>query len=507
MKYLSICSGIEAATVAWKPLEWEAIAFSEIEPFCNTLLAYRYPDTPNLGDMKNYKEWNIGAIDIMVGGTPCQSFSIAGLRKGLDDPRGNLMLIYLAIARRYAPRWLVWENVPGVLSSNRGRDFGTFLGGLAELGYGFAYRILDAQFIRVESHSRAVPQRRRRVFIVGYLGKWQYPAAVLFERESLRGYPSPRREAGKRIAASLTRGADSSGKRGYAGRRCEDDTNVITQSLTARLGAGGPDDNKAQGGFYIAHPLLGKENSSHDESIETYIADDYANMSFAKSQIANPLTNSPDRSRAAPIISHAITAQKTASHRLDPSGETMIVFDRVQITSRENRARAQSGNPSPVLHGEAPLIAGTLPSDYHKSGGNGMGEMEGGVVAHSLQCRHDSSEDGTGRGMPIIGAFKPNQGAKSHSLGYAENLSPTVESASGGNNKPVVHINLAVRRLTPRECERLQGFPDDYTFIQYRGKPAKDGPRYRSLGNSMAVNVMRWIGERIKMMEEIIQDE
>src|SRR5574337_1204192 len=157
MNYLSVCSGIEAATVAWHALGWRAWAYSEIERFPCAVLAHHYPDTPNLGDMTRYQEWPDADLDLLVGGTPCQSFSVAGLRKGLADPRGNLMLTFGAIAAKYRPRWLVWENVPGVLSSNGGRDFGSFLGLLGELGYGFAYRVLDAQYVRVQSHPRAVP--------------------------------------------------------------------------------------------------------------------------------------------------------------------------------------------------------------------------------------------------------------------------------------------------------------------------------------------------------------
>ena len=178
MKYLSVCSGIEAATVAWHHMGWTPAAFSEIEPFPSAVLKHHYPTVPNLGDMTRFQEWNLEPIDLLVGGTPCQSFSVAGLRKGLDDPRGNLMLTFGAIAQRLGPRWLVWENVPGVLSSNGGRDFGSFLGMLAECGYGWSYRILDSQHF-------GVPQRRRRVFVVGYLGDWRRAAAVLFERHSL----------------------------------------------------------------------------------------------------------------------------------------------------------------------------------------------------------------------------------------------------------------------------------------------------------------------------------
>ena len=178
MIYGSVCSGVEAATVAWHPLGWQAAWYSEIEPFPSAVLKHHYPTVPNYGDMTQYEAWPNEPINLLVGGTPCQSFSVAGLRKGLADPRGNLMLTYGAIAKRYRPEWLVWENVPGVLSSNGGRDFGTFLGMLAELGYGFAYRVLDAQYF-------GVAQRRRRVFVVGYAGDWHRAAAVVFERKSL----------------------------------------------------------------------------------------------------------------------------------------------------------------------------------------------------------------------------------------------------------------------------------------------------------------------------------
>ncbi|MEO0781936.1 MAG: DNA (cytosine-5-)-methyltransferase [Pseudomonadota bacterium] len=187
MIYGSVCSSIEAATMAWHSLGWEPEFFSEIDRFPSAVLAHHYPNVPNLGDMTNFKEWKIDRpIYLLVGGTPCQSFSVAGLRKGLDDPRGNLMLTYLALTRHFNPRWIVWENVPGVLSSNEGRDFGAFLTGLGKLGYGFAYRVLDAQYVRTRFFPWAVPQRRRRVFVVGYLGDWRRAAAVLFEPESLR---------------------------------------------------------------------------------------------------------------------------------------------------------------------------------------------------------------------------------------------------------------------------------------------------------------------------------
>ena len=213
MKYLSVCSGIEAATVAWHPLGWEAVGYSEIEKFPSLVLEHHYPNVPNFGDMTKYKEWNLnGSIDLLVGGTPCQSFSVAGLRKGLEDPRGNLALVYCGILDHFRPKWFVWENVPGVLSSGGGRDFGSFLGAVAELGYGFAYRVLDAQYF-------GVAQRRRRVFVVGYFGDWRPAAEVLFEPESLRRDTPPSRKKGE-VTPTLSSSGTGTSRVGF---NCEDE--------------------------------------------------------------------------------------------------------------------------------------------------------------------------------------------------------------------------------------------------------------------------------------------
>lgn len=208
MRYGSVCSGIEAATMAWHPLGWTPLFFSEIETFPSAVLAHHYgsnmpgePITsngvPNLGDMTNFEEWPNYAIDLLVGGTPCQDYSVAGLRAGMDGIRGDLTLTYAAIARKFRPRWLVWENVFGVLSHDRGRSFASLLGllsgrkvetpkggwksaGIVEgyhRAYGLAWRVLDTQFVRVDGFGRAIPQRRRRVFVVGYLGDWRRPSA------------------------------------------------------------------------------------------------------------------------------------------------------------------------------------------------------------------------------------------------------------------------------------------------------------------------------------------
>jgi DNA (cytosine-5)-methyltransferase 1 len=389
LRYLSVCSGIEAATVAWHPLGWTAAAYSEIEKFPSQVLAHHYPDVPNVGDMTKFKEWNIGSIDLLVGGTPCQSFSVAGLRKGLDDPRGNLMLTYLAIADQYRPRWLVWENVPGVLSSNGGKDFGVFLGALGELGYGFAYRILDAQYF-------GVAQRRRRVFVVGYLGDWRAAAAVLFERHSLSGDSAPSREKRKEAASGSGDGVAISS-------HWDGDYPHPTLNQSAKSSGGVGFSNQeifSQRGAYLAA-----------QSITTHGLGDGGELA------------------------RCLNACNTASGRMDVSVETFvsqpIPFDTTQITSKANYSKPESGDP---CH---PLAAGAHPP----------------AIA-----------------QPIC---------------------------------PAVHVGMAVRRLTPVECERLQGFPDSYTDIQPKGKATPDGPRYKALGNSMAVPVMAWIGKRIQEVENL----
>jgi DNA (cytosine-5)-methyltransferase 1 len=177
VRYGSVCSGVEAATVAWEPFGWTPVFFAETAAFPSNVLSVRFPKIPNLGDFTRIGEKH-GPIDLLVGGTPCQSFSVAGLREGLDDSRGNLALEFCRLALRLRPRWIVWENVPGVLSSNSGRDFGSILSALAELRYGWAYRILDAKYF-------GVPQSRRRLFVVGCLGNPTAAGAVLFEPQGM----------------------------------------------------------------------------------------------------------------------------------------------------------------------------------------------------------------------------------------------------------------------------------------------------------------------------------
>ncbi len=202
MLFGSVCSGVEAASVAWADLGWKAAWLSEIDKFPSAVLKHHFPEIPNLGDtlkIRERKTYLERPIQLLVGGTPCQSFSIAGLRKGLDDERGNLAFEFCRILAEKRPRWFLWENVPGVLSNNEGRDFASILSGFRECGYGFAYRVLDAQHF-------GVPQQRRRVFVVGYLGDWRPASAVLFEREGLFGNFTPRPKKREGIARATEGG-------------------------------------------------------------------------------------------------------------------------------------------------------------------------------------------------------------------------------------------------------------------------------------------------------------
>ena len=376
MHYVSVCSGIESATVAWAPLGWSPLWFAETERFPSALLAQRYPHVVNRGDVTRYAEWPDAVVDVLVGGTPCQSFSLAGLRAGMDDPRGALLVAYLAVARRFRPRWLVWENVPGVLSIDDGRAFGALLGGLAELGYMGSWRVLDAQYF-------GLAQRRARVFVVGHHRDWRRGAAVLFERASLSGHPAPRRHAGQSAGAAAAGGAagddaDGAVSRGDLAGAC---------SAKWAKGTGGP------------------------------AGDECYNL---------------------------VTEDVPATWRRCADCEEFWC----------------------ELHGQ-----------------------------HAFECPCPPIEEWPVD--PYACAVVADPIATNQARTY------TREGTHNFRLSNVVQAGRRIRRLTPRECERLQGFPDDYTLIRFRGRPAADAPRYTALGNAMAVPVMRWIGERIAQVEAL----
>ncbi|HCX5796785.1 TPA: Dam family site-specific DNA-(adenine-N6)-methyltransferase [Escherichia coli] len=445
MRYGSVCSGIEAASVAWESLGWLPEWFAEIEAFPSAVLAHHWPHVANLGDMTKIaaavRAGDVAAPDVLVGGTPCQAFSIAGLRNGLDDERGQLTLSYVELANAIDDKCrergeeeaiIVWENVPGVLSS-KDNAFGCFLAGLAgessELQPAggkwthagcvsgpqriIAWRVLDAQFF-------GVAQRRRRVFVVASARKGFDPAAVLFELDSVRRDSAPRRETQKAVAALTARG----------------------------VGTCGADDNQAQAGHLIA---FGGGNTAGHIDVATACTAHGIRLDFDTETFAVHGTQDPDTNCE---LAHTLG-------RNNGQENACIAF-----SYKDNGADATS-DLSPTIRA-----------------GN-----------------HDKSHANSGQPPAIAYAFKAGQGAKAGGIGYAEEQSPTLTSASSGTNlAPAVMHGVAVRRLTPIECERLQGFPDNHTLIGWRGKDAAecpDGPRYKAIGNSMAVPVMRWIGERI----------
>ena len=408
MNFRSWCSGIGAPEQAWTQLGWRCLSTSEIDPQASAVLAHHH-GAENLGDMTTAAAKDRVTHErarLFVAGTPCQSFSVAGLRKGMDDPRGNMALVFLGLVDAGRPEWVVWENVPGVLSSNGGRDFGAFLGGLGQLGYGWAYRVLDAQYVRVESHARAVPQRRRRVFVVGYLGDWRRAAAVLFERGGLCGHPPPRREAGSGVATELTRG----------------------------LGSGGADDNRAQGQWYV--PGVSPAMKSRDAK--------------------GPSSDGDGDGDGLPLVAHSLRA------------------------AGADASEDGTGRGTPLV-----------PVGFSETGQGWWTEGTGGLRA----------EPG---GMPQNVAIAFQTRIARNGRGQPKDTTDALTSCPAGthaDSKPHVAYSGGVRRLTPRECERLMGFPDDYTQVPYKGKPMADAPRYRMLGNSMAVNVMSWIGQRIAVVD------
>jgi DNA (cytosine-5)-methyltransferase 1 len=420
MKYLSVCSGIEAATTAWHELGWTPSAFSEIEKFPSAVLEHHYPKVPNVGDMTKYKEWDIGTIDLLVGGTPCQSFSVAGLRKGLDDPRGNLALIYCGILDRFKPKWFIWENVPGVLSSSGGRDFGSFLGAISELGYGYAYRILDAQYF-------GVAQRRRRVFVVGHLGDWRPAASVLFESESLSRDSKPSRT------------------------QREGTSSITTNRLVAF-------------GEY-----------SEDGTASTLKARDYKD---ATDLIASAVYEyHPADSR----VKEMGEVCQTMTSRWGTGGGNVPLVQ--QAYSIREDAKANNFSATPLEVSTALKALQPSPQSHHAQT----------FVAHAFKVRGGSPTN-TGEQGGTVG-----QVAGKGYLGQDE-----VTYTIGTSQDQYLFNNLAVRRLTPTECERLQGFPDGYTNIPWRKKECPpDSARYKALGNSMAVPVMKWLGERINQVNKL----
>ncbi|EEH8414445.1 Dam family site-specific DNA-(adenine-N6)-methyltransferase [Salmonella enterica] len=496
MRYGSVCSGIEAASVAWESLGWQPAWFAEIEAFPSAVLAHHWPDVTNLGDMTGIAAavhaGDVEAPDVLVGGTPCQAFSIAGLRYGLADKRGQLSLSYVELAnaiddkrreRGEEEAITVWENVPGVLSS-KDNAFGCFIGALAgescELQpaggkwpnagcvYGpsriVAWRVLDAQFF-------GVAQRRRRVFVVASARKGFDPAEVLFEFDSMRRDTPPRREPQTAVTTDAGSGIEG-------GSHWDNPANPHpTLNQSNNIGGIGASNQEifAQRGAGIvgAYRMTAFGEYSGDGTASTVKARDYkdaTDLAVTYSDVSRTLLFKSNDSMAEDLETYAIHGTQ------DPDANHELAHTLGRNHGQENACIAFS---------------------YKDNGADATTDLSPTIRAGN----HNTSHANSGQPPAIACAFKAEQGAKAGGIGFAEEQSPTLTSASSGSNLvPAVMRGFQVRRLTPVECERLQGFPDNHTLISWRGKDAADcpdGPRYKAIGNSMAVPVMRWIGERI----------
>jgi DNA (cytosine-5)-methyltransferase 1 len=465
VRYLSVCAGIEAATVAWHPMGWTAAALSEIEAFPRAVLAHHYPEVPLHGDFTTIGADEYGAVDLLVGGTPCQDFSVAGLRAGMGGERGQLTLEFLRLLDRKRPRWVVWENVPGVLSIDGGRAFGAFLGTLAELGYGWAYRVLDAQFF-------GVPQRRRRVFVVGCLGDERRAAAVLFERASLSGHPTPRRKTRKDVAGTL--GARTTAVGGL-GTDFDLDGGLTTIGTLMSSGAGmeRPAGMASETSFLVPVAFSCKDHGADAGPISPTPRSMEFDGSHANGggQVAVAFLGENNGT------AHQTDAAPLLRELLDAVGAEAFAEWRLRVSD----PLQPSALLQPQMHG----------SGVRCEAGQVESRLDDGALS-----RAENLPEGSLREV-WLSAFGGPPPRRELAGQLARELRATV---------PIVphERTSAVRRLTPKEAERLQGFPDDYTLVPYRGKPAADGPRYRALGNAMCVNVMRWIGERIELVESLV---
>lgn len=558
-RYVSIFSGVEAASLAWEPLGWEPVAFSEIEPFPCAVLAERWPDVPNLGDITkiDWKEEIDGAIDLVVGGSPCQSFSVAGKREGLKGTSG-LMFEYIRCVQELRPRWFLWENVPGALTSEDGSAFGQLLSEMDELGYSLAWRVLDAQFF-------GVAQRRRRLFLVGHLGA-ESPAEVLFEPDCLSGNTQSSREKRKELARRAGRSAAHAGFKYSASPRAntlgyaEEQANTLTADWHApavlplqgnMIGRADSADRQGMATSQYSTEIAGCLTARGDSSPCADRGQNIVCMTGTQAhchisdEIAGCLTAHMGKDDAPVVVGGAnlqtyvcetahsgsnglgvgeadifptldtssgpaVWARENAI--LPPFGFAQNVRNEVRIVGDGTISGALAARPGMkqttfvCTGGTYPINEQIATRDKKLGRGTGLGVGADGDPAFTLLANHPHMvASGSGSDPIAMGNLNAH-------TAICRNVCPTLKCGGDGamvaseiGDKPAGVNHMLVRRLTPLECERLQGFPDEHTLIAWKGKPAEecpDGPRYKAIGNSMAVPVMRWIGRRIAAVDK-----
>lgn len=535
MRYLSICSGIEAASVAWEGLGFAAAGFSEIDPFASAVLAERFGSNlpgeplshnapPNFGDFTAIPLDALGPVDLLVGGTPCQAFSFAGKRLSLADARGNLTLAFAVLAHELAGshglRYALWENVPGVLSTPD-NAFGCFLGAIVgadaplDLPAGIgrwpdagmvagpraraAWRVLDAQYF-------GLAQRRERVFVVVGFGSGADPAAVLFEPQGLQGNSPPRREAGQKPAPTVAGGARSRG--GYSA----DDI-----PLVGGLAYGG---GRRSGPIEVAATLTAKGHRG-DFEVETFIADVAATLPAGGNATGGSRYPGTGAETAGTmLIAHTLRGEGFDASE-DGTGRG------IPLVPVALRGHSDYGDGLPCLRAEGGDAGGgseaLIAFDPRQSDVLVYGDLTGPLdtkfpgPAIAFSCKDhgaDAADDlaptlramGHGEshanaGGQVAVAFAQNSRDEVRLQGGDGQIVGAPAAEPGMKQTTYIQQGWAVRRLTPTECARLQGFPDHHSRIAWRGKPAEDcpdGPQYKTYGNSMAVKVMRWLGGRLK---------
>lgn len=531
LRYLSVCSGIEAASVAWHSLGWVPVAFSEIETFPSAVLQHHFPHVPNLGDMTKFHEWPDLDIDLLAGGCPCQAFSVAGLREGLNDPRGNLTLTFLGVADRYRPRWIVYENVPGILS-DKTNAFGCLLAGLGELGYGVAYAVIDAQYF-------GVAQRRKRVFVVGYLGDWKRAAEALAIGEGLLWNSPPSRGAQKDVAGTIaarTRGGGGLGTDfdlagGIQVSDADDGLHVdgkwpaeIAPTLNAHFGdKQGLEDQHALNGGYLSRAIAGTLTHRDDKS---------ARMDADTNHLI-PMRQGGSFDEVIPIQEPNARTGKSLSNRqhgigIGEEGDPMYTLNTKEhaIAFSAKDYGSDAGPISPTLraggHAASHANGGAMPAVAFHPTQDPISSTDGSI--HAL----GTGSDGGSATAAVMTLAIRGCGEGCELEARDDGTANAILTPSGGRagiGVGAIQHKMSVRRLTCVECERLQGFPDNWTLIPFatrRRKPADreetvaylmrhglsadeadkladtpDGPRYKAIGNSMAVPCMAFIGRRI----------